>query len=157
MLLRRNAALEAEVKRLQRLVAELRTGQEKQNVYLLNDYLLSNIGNRTSFREQMIPLIGQGRPIERVSEDISHITSIIVRRGAYGALTQVLTVIVRHTRRKHLAMIHDGQSPHGNRPTPERRDFFHALHSVFGIDETDRRQLHSFDQRLRSVIALHTT
>ena len=152
LLLSRHAALEAEVKRLQQLVAELTNKYEVQTVRPLNDYLYSNISRKASFREQILALIGTGRPIESMSQNLNSITAINVRQSVYGSLTAVLTVIVRHTRRKHLAMISHGRSPQGYRPSPERIEFFHSMHTIFGINESDRQQIRKFDQRLRAVI-----
>ena len=152
LLLSRNAALEAEVKRLQQIIAELTSKCKMQKVHPLNDYLFSDNDRKASFREQMIALIGTGRPIERMSENINRITAIDVRPSIYGSLSAVLTVIIRHTRQKHLAMIRHGRSPQGYRPSPERIEFFHALHTIFGISESDRRQVRNFDHRLKAVI-----
>lgn len=152
LLLSRNAALEAEVKRLQRIIAELTNKCEVRSMHPLNDYLYSDVTRKTVFREQLLALIGTGRPIIRMTENINRITAIDLRHTVYGSLSAVLTVIVRHTRQKYLAMICDGRSPHGNRPTPDRMEFFHMLHIIFGINETDRQQVRNFDQRLKAVI-----
>ena len=152
LLLSRNAALEAEVKRLQQLVAEFTNKCEVQKMHPLNDFLFSDISRRASFKEQIIALIGTGRPIERMSQNINRITSISIRPSVYGGLSTVLTVIVRHTRQKHLAMIRQGRSPQGYRPSPERIEFFHVLHAIFGIDESNRQLVRNFDQRLKAVI-----
>lgn len=129
------------MKRLQRLVAELTKKCDVQ-VRPLNDYLYSDVSRKASFREQMIALIGTDRPIVRMSRNINQITCIDIRHSFYGSLTAVLKVIVRHTRRK----------PQGNRPSPERIEYFHSLHAIFGINESNRQQVRNFDQRLRAVI-----
>lgn len=152
LLLSRNAALEAEVKRLQQLVAELTNKYEVRKVHPLNDYLYSIVSRKASFREQILALVGTGRPIESMSQNVNCITAIKVRQSVYGSLTAVLTVIVRHTRRKHLAMIRHGRSPQGYRPSPERIEYFHSLHTIFGINESNRQQVRNFNQRLRAVI-----
>jgi hypothetical protein len=152
LLLSRNAALEAEVKRLQRLVAELTNKCDVRKVHPLNDFLYSDVSRKASFKEQIIALIGTGRPIEQMSQNINRITSISIRPSVYGGLSAVLTVIVRHTRQKHLAMIRQGRSPQGYRPSPERIEFFQVLHAIFGINESDRQQVRNFDQRLKTVI-----
>lgn len=152
LLLSRNAALEAEVKRLQQLVAELTDKCDVLKARPLNDYLYADNDRKTSFREQMIALIGTGKPIASMSRNLNRIMEISIRENVYGSLTAVLTVIVRHTRRKHLAMILHGRCPHGSRPSPERKEFFHSLHAIFGINESDRHQVRNFDKRLKAVI-----
>ena len=156
LLLSQNAALEAEVKRLQQLVAELTDKCEMRKVRPLNDYLYSDVTRKASFREQMIALIGTDRPIERMSRNINQITFIDIRHSVYGSLTSVMTVIVRHTRKKHFAMIRPGRNPHGYRPSPERIEYFHTLHAIFSINESDRQQVRNFDQRLKAVISQTT-
>ena len=58
------------------------------------------------------------------------------------AKSTVLTIIVKHTRRRYLKMCH-------GYPTPERREFFQCLHRIFGIPTSDQR---SFDRMLCRII-----
>lgn len=140
------------MKRLQLLLAELTNKYEVRKVRPLNDYLYLNVSRKASFREQILALVGTGRPIESMSRNINSITAIKVRQSVYGSLTAVLTVIVRHTRRKHLTMIRHGHSPQGYRPSPERIEYFHSMHTIFGINESNRQQVRNFDQRLKAVV-----
>ena len=123
------------------------------SVMILNNFLRKDKDSRKEFYEQFRSLVGPSRPVVCFVGAINKIAHIEMRATkSYGGLTAVLEVIVSHTRKQYLAMQRSDNNPHGNRSTTERVEYFHALHVVFGVNEADNRQVHNFDQRLRSVI-----
>lgn len=125
----------------------------QKKTFTLNNYIYAHHSSTEKFKEQFLSLIGPYGPIMCYMGTINRITCIkMCKTKKKGGLTAVLSVIVNHTKPKYLKMLCSDTNPHGNRPSSERIEYFHALHAIFGIDETNRRQVHNFDQRLRSVI-----
>lgn len=111
--------------------------QEKRTISL-NDFI--EIPKRRHFHKMMQLLEKQGviRLIYPKVTEILHIGLSDTRK----AKSTVLTIIVKHTRRRYLKMYH-------GYPTPERREFFQCLHRVLGIPPSDQR---SFDRMLCRII-----
>lgn len=126
-----------------------------KNTIKLNDFLRKDSISRVKFCEEFRSLTGTNRPIVYFVGPINKITHIKVRpTKSYGGLTAVLKVIVTYTRKQYLVMQCSENNKHGNRASTDRIAYFHALHTIFDIDETNRRQVHNFDERLRSAIKL---
>ena len=111
--------------------------QAKRTVSL-NDYI--EIPKLRHFHKMMQLLENQGaiRLIFPKVNEIQHIGLQDSRK----AKSTVLTVIVKHTRKRYLKMCH-------GYPTPERREFFQYLHRVLGVPPSDQR---SFDRMLCRII-----
>lgn len=104
----------------------------------LNDYIEAPMLRQ--FHKTMQHLVEQGtvRLLFPKVNEILHIGLSNSRK----AKSTVLTVIVKHTRKRYLKMCH-------GYPTPERREFFQRLHSIFGVPPSEQR---SFDRTLCRII-----
>ena len=104
----------------------------------LNDFI--EIPKRRQFNKMMQLLEKQG-VIGLIYPKVTEILFMGLGNDRKAKST-VLTIIVKHTRRRYLKMCH-------GYPTPERREFFQCLHRIFGIPTSDQR---SFDRMLCRII-----
>lgn len=118
----------------------------------LNDYLSSHPGHVASFKEAMLSLLGEKGDIRSISPDINRIMTMEVSKNKYGAMKRTLEVIIRHTKKCYLRRERDEHAPGGYRPSVERIDFFHRLHLLYGVSETDSKAVDNFDHLLRKII-----
>ena len=110
----------------------------EKKTFPLNDYIEAPMLRQ--FHKTMQHLMEQGtvRLIFPKVNEILHIGLSSNRK----AKSTVLTVIVKHTRKRYLKMCHGF-------PSPERREFFQCLHRIFGIPPSEQR---SFDRMLCRII-----
>ena len=95
---------------------------------------------RRQFHKTMQHLLEQGT-IRLLFPKVNEILHIGLSNNR-NAKSTVLTVIVKHCRKRYLKMCH-------GYPTPERREFFQLLHRIFGVPPSDQR---SFDRVLSDII-----
>ena len=110
----------------------------EKKTFPLNDYIEAPM--RRQFHKTMQHLVDLGivRLLFPKVNEILHIGLSNSRK----AKSTVLTVIVKHTRKRYLKMCHGF-------PSPERREFFQCLHGIFGIPPSEQR---SFDRMLCRII-----
>jgi nitrogenase subunit NifH len=110
----------------------------EKNTFPLNDYI--EVSKLRQFQKTMQHLVEQGivRLLFPKVNEILHIGLSNSRKSK----STVLTVIVKHSRKRYLKMCHGF-------PSPERREFFQCLHGIFGIPPSERR---SFDRMLCRII-----
>ena len=104
----------------------------------LNDYIEAPMLRQFHKTMQHLEEQGTVRLLFPKVNEILHI-GLSNNRKAKSA---VLTVIVKHTRKRYLKMCH-------GYPSPERREFFQRLHSIFGVPPSEQR---SFDRTLCRII-----
>ena len=104
----------------------------------LNDYIEAPMLRQ--FHKTMQHLVEQGT-VRLLFPKVSQILHIGLSNNRKAKST-VLTVIVKHTRKRYLKMCH-------GYPSPERREFFQCLHRIFGIPPSEQR---SFDRMLCRII-----
>ena len=119
----------------ERIASEL---LREKRVSSLNDFI--EIPKRRHFHK-IIQLLEKQGVIRLIYPKVTEILHIGLGKD-HKAKSTVLTVIVKHTRKRYLKMCH-------GYPTPERREFFQCLHRVFGIPPSDQR---SFDRMLCRII-----
>ena len=110
----------------------------EKKTFPLNDYIEAPM--RRQFHKTMQHLVNLGivRLLFPKVNEILHLGLSNNRK----AKSTVLTVIVKHTRKRYLKMCHGF-------PSPERREFFQCLHGIFGIPPSEQR---SFDRMLCRII-----
>ena len=118
----------------------------------LNDYVVSHNDGKSSFKESMLKLLGTNREILSVSPNLDRIQMMTINSEKYGALMRSLYVIVRHTKPRFFLRVPDEHSPGGLRPSNDRIEYFHRLHLLYGIDETDGKAVSNFDHYLCQII-----
>lgn len=119
----------------ERIASEL---LREKRVSSLNDFI--EIPKRRHFHK-IIQLLEKQGVIRLIYPKVTEILHIGLGKD-HKAKSTVLTVIVKHTRKRYLKMCHGYL-------TPERREFFQCLHRVFGIPPSDQR---SFDRMLCRII-----
>ena len=119
----------------ERIASEL---LREKRVSSLNDFI--EIPKRRHFHK-IIQLLEKQGVIRLIYPKVTEILHIGLGKD-HKAKSTVLTIIVKHTRKRYLKMCH-------GYPTPERREFFQCLHRVFGIPPSDQR---SFDRMLCRII-----
>jgi len=110
----------------------------EKKTFPLNDYIEAS--KLRQFHMTMQHLMEQGI-VRLLFPKVNEILNIGLSNSRKAKST-VLTVIVKHSRKRYLKMCH-------GYPTPERREFFQCLHRVFGIPPSDQR---SFDRVLSGII-----
>jgi len=110
----------------------------EKKTFPLNDYIEAPM--RRQFHKTMQHLMEQGT-VRLLFPKVNEILHIGLS-GNRKAKSTVLTVIVKHTRKRYLKMCHGF-------PSPERREFFQCLHRIFGIPPSEQR---SFDRMLCRII-----
>ena len=110
---------------------------EKRSVPL-NDFI--ETPKLRQFHKTMQHLEKQGT-IRQIFPEVTEILHIGLGKDRKAKST-VLTVIVKHCRKRYLKMCH-------GYPTPERREFFQCLHRIFDISPSEQR---SFDRTLCRII-----
>ena len=110
----------------------------EKKTFPLNDYIEAPM--RRQFHKTMQHLLEQGT-VRLLFPKVNEILHIGLSNNRKAKST-VLTVIVKHTRKRYLKMCHGF-------PSPERREFFQCLHGIFGIPPSEQR---SFDRMLCRII-----
>ena len=110
----------------------------EKKTFPLNDYIEAPMRRQFHKTMQLLVDLGIVRLLFPKVNEILHIGLSSNRK----AKSTVLTVIVKHTRKRYLKMCHGF-------PSPERREFFQCLHRIFGIPPSEQR---SFDRMLCRII-----
>lgn len=110
----------------------------QKNTFPLNDYIEAS--KRRQFHKTMQHLEEYGT-VRLLFPKVNEILYIGLANSRY-AKSIVLTVIVRHTRKRYLKMCHGF-------PSPERREFIHRLHQIFCVPPSEQR---SFNRTLCRII-----
>ena len=110
----------------------------EKKTFPLNDYIEAPMRRQFHKTMQHLVELGTVRLLFPKVNEILHIGLSSDRK----AKSTVLTVILKHTRKRYLKMCHGF-------PSPERREFFQCLHRIFGIPPSEQR---SFDRMLCRII-----
>lgn len=110
----------------------------QKNTFPLNDYIEAS--QRRQFHRTMQHLEEQGT-VRLLFPKVNEILHIGLSNSRNAKFT-VLTVIVKHTRKRYLKMCHGF-------PSPERREYIHRLHQIFCVPPSEQR---SFNRTLCRII-----
>jgi len=105
----------------------------------LNDFI--EPARLRSFQREISEMAGQDGQIVRLLPAVNRILHVKLS-DRRGAKTDVLTLIVKYTRKRYLKMCHGF-------PSPERREYTHRLHQIFCVPPSEQR---SFNRTLCRII-----